>query len=309
VLDLVYDVAGRLDALAVPGRGTIDWSYSALTGQLESITTPEGSPNALSFGYDGFLAETETWSGEVTGSVTQSHDDELLVASETVSVGATNDAVSFLYDADDLLTAAGALSLTPDPDHGLLVATSLGAITTGQDYSDFGELSLLSASGPGGLLYQESITARDGLGRITHRDETIGGVTTSYDYTYDAAGRLDQVYVGGLLTHDYGFDTNGNPAAGSVDDQDRLLALGGFTYTYTDNGELLTKTETATSAVTTYAYDALGNLLQVVLPGAPATTISDVVDGRNRRIGKKRNGTCTGTNRTRWRSWTVPATW
>jgi RHS repeat-associated protein len=41
--------------------------------------------------------------------------------------------------------------------------------------------------------------------------------------------------------------------------------------------------------VTSYSYDVLGNLMSATLPNA--TTIDYVIDGRNRRIGKKVNGT------------------
>ena len=44
-----------------------------------------------------------------------------------------------------------------------------------------------------------------------------------------------------------------------------------------------------TGETTTYSYDVLGNLKSVVLPDA--TVIEYVVDGRNRRVGKKVNGT------------------
>jgi RHS repeat-associated protein len=65
------------------------------------------------------------------------------------------------------------------------------------------------------------------------------------------------------------------------------LSQGSATYTYTPNGELLTKTNG--SRTTTYSYDVLGNLISVILPSG--TTIDYLVDGRNRRIGKKVNGT------------------
>jgi RHS repeat-associated protein len=45
------------------------------------------------------------------------------------------------------------------------------------------------------------------------------------------------------------------------------------------------------SDTTRYTYDVLGNLLQVVLPSA--TTIDYLVDGQNRRIGRKVNGVVT----------------
>jgi RHS repeat-associated protein len=42
------------------------------------------------------------------------------------------------------------------------------------------------------------------------------------------------------------------------------------------------------SAVTTYSYDALGNLRTVMLPSG--TTFEYLIDGQNRRVGKLRNG-------------------
>jgi RHS repeat-associated protein len=91
----------------------------------------------------------------------------------------------------------------------------------------------------------------------------------------------------------YAYDQNSNRLTGPVgaiaytyDAQDRLLTAGGTTYTYTANGELLTKT--VGSQTTTYTYDVLGNLLHVGLPGG--TLIDYLVDGENRRIGKKVNG-------------------
>lgn len=79
----------------------------------------------------------------------------------------------------------------------------------------------------------------------------------------------------------------GGTVTGSYDAQDRLLQYGATTYTYTANGELQNKT--VGSQTTTYAYDALGNLLAVTLPDG--TQVEYVVDGQQRRVGKKVNGT------------------
>jgi YD repeat-containing protein len=60
-------------------------------------------------------------------------------------------------------------------------------------------------------------------------------------------------------------------------------------HNYTANGELLTKTIGAQT--TNYQYDALGNLITVTLPNS--TQIVYVVDGQNRRVGKKVDGVST----------------
>jgi len=101
----------------------------------------------------------------------------------------------------------------------------------------------------------------------------------------------------GVLTATYGYDPNGNrnsvaTASGTktatYDAQDRLLTYGSWSYTYTANGDLLTKTDTSNGQVTNYAYDAQGNLRHVSLPDGRA--IDYVVDSQNRRVAKKVNG-------------------
>ena len=88
-----------------------------------------------------------------------------------------------------------------------------------------------------------------------------------------------------VITDTYTYDLNGNRENNGAlyDDQDRLTSTATASYTYTDNGELLTKTEGAD--ITQYKYDVLGNLLSVQLPDG--NLIEYIIDGRNRRIGKK----------------------
>jgi len=135
---------------------------------------------------------------------------------------------------------------------------------------------------------------RDNLGRITSLFDTVAGMTTIHEYSYDVAGRLSTVMRNGAEVASYTYDPNGNrltatgerPSSGVYDAQDRLLSDGTSTYTYRGSGELLTKT--TGSVVTVYNYDALGNLISASLPGG--RTIEYVVDGASRRVGKKVNG-------------------
>ncbi|MFO1352643.1 MAG: RHS repeat-associated core domain-containing protein [Gammaproteobacteria bacterium] len=144
-------------------------------------------------------------------------------------------------------------------------------------------------------LYSAQYT-RDGLGRISQKVETIGGVTATFGYDYDAAGRLSEVSKNSAVTATYTYDANGNRLSGpglatppTYDDQDRLLAYAGNTYTYTANGELATKVVGGNT--TTYQYDVLGNLRAVTLPGN--VQIQYLIDGQNRRIGKRVGGALT----------------
>jgi len=126
------------------------------------------------------------------------------------------------------------------------------------------------------------------VGRIVQKVETIEGIATTFNYTYSLVGRLIQVKTDGVETESYNYDGNGNRThvngelKASYDAQDRLLTHGDFTFDYDSNGTLLTKT--LDGEITTFDYDALGNLRGVILPDA--TEIEYVIDGQNRRVGK-----------------------
>ncbi len=219
------------------------------------------------------------------------YNNDLRVTSASVNGGST---VTYQYDADGLLVGAGEMNLTRDSSTGLLLGTQLGSVTTQRTYNAFGELASETASYQGNILSQVQYS-RDKLGRIVSKVETLDGVTTTFEYSYDLAGRLVEVKQDGVVTESYEYDANGNRVQaltsvqgmvlGSYDDQDRLIEYGENRYTYTANGELLTKTRLGQT--TTYHYDVFGNLRQVQLPGK---TIEYVIDGRTRRVGKTVNG-------------------
>ena len=184
------------------------------------------------------------------------------------------------------------MSITRSPQNGLVTGSALGSVTDSVSYNGFGEATSYAASFGSSNLLTELYT-RDEIGRIAEKVETTSdGDTHTYDYTYDPAGRLITVTRDGSLFSTYGYDGNGNrltgpgSASGMYDDQDRLQTYGNASYTYTANGELASKTDS--TGTSSYHYDVLGSLLSVTLPNA--TQIDYVVDGRNRRVGKKVNG-------------------
>ncbi|MEX0729919.1 MAG: RHS repeat-associated core domain-containing protein [Aquisalimonadaceae bacterium] len=167
-------------------------------------------------------------------------------------------------------------------------------MATAESHNAFGEPAAYTTATGNGAPLAEFGYSRDLLGRLTGKTELIAGESRTEHYVYDPAGRLVRAERNGTATT-WAFDANGNrthengvPVA-TYDAQDRLLTYGGARYTYTANGELATKTEGG--ATTIYAYDALGNLLQVSLPGN--VQIDYLIDGRNRRVGKRVNGTLT----------------
>lgn len=293
-INYFYDAAGRIQTLTVP-NGNYGFAYNATTGLPDSITAPAGG-GSLAYEYDGFLLKRQTWTGTVSGNVLQTYNNDLLVASQSVNDANT---VNFSYDNDNLLIGAGNLTLTRDSNNGLLTGTTLGNVTDTISYNGFAETTNYNAKFNMTTLYDVGYIY-DKLGRIANKTETIGGLTTIYAYGYDSTGRLTTVTLNNapqpLVI--YGYDGNDNRTSinlggiitnASYDNQDRLTNYGNTTYTYTANGELQSKTNAA--SVTQYNYDVLGNLRNVTLPDT--TQIEYLIDGQNRRIGKKVNGTLT----------------
>jgi RHS repeat-associated protein len=104
--------------------------------------------------------------------------------------------------------------------------------------------------------------------------------------------------VNGIRARSYDYDANGNrltktegaaTTTCTYDAQDRLQACG--TTSFDAAGDLVSKTDASLppgQQTTTYAYDAVGNLTRVDLPDGRA--IEYVIDGQNRRVGKRVNG-------------------
>jgi RHS repeat-associated protein len=292
-IGFAYDSAGRLSTIATSGR-TVSYTYASANGPtpgtLAKISASDGV--TLTYGYDGSLMTDVTWSGPVSGTIHGGYDNNFRIASEMVN---NEPAISFVYDNDGLLTQAGSLTLSRNAENGLVIVTTLGSLTDTFTYNQFAEVTDYTAEYAGAARFSVQ-RQQDALGRLTQKTESIDGeAPQTYTYQYDTAGRLTDVSVGGTPMAHYTYDQNSNRLSytgpsgtltGSYDNQDRLLSYGNATYTYMANGELQSKTQNG--QITTYHYDVLGNLTAVTLPSG--AQIAYVIDGNNRRIGKKVNG-------------------
>lgn len=298
----VYETAsGRLMQVIVPS-GSYGITYLP-SGQVETLVAPSGT--MLSYAYDGRLVQSETMTGEVAGAVSVTHDDDLDAVTESVNGGHT---VSYARDGDGTLVQAGDETLSPDPITGHIGGTSVGSITSSINRNGFGEVDRLTYTFDGDPVIDVQLS-RDEVGRIQTRGETVQGTTTLRCYDYDLQGRLIAVRDGfdagagscaGALVEEYRYDDNSNRVYGFnsaglvdesqvlVDDQDRLAEYGGLRYSYEASGSLVLREDTATGDVWEFDYDVMGNLTRVQLPNSDV--VEYVVDGRDRRVGKKVNG-------------------
>ena len=299
IIEYAYCDCGRLTGATTPW-GQYDYVYSSSTGDLNSVASPGGF--TVSFGYDGGLVTSETTTGPVAGRLERTFDNNFRVTSEQVNGGS---AVTFGYDADGLLTRAGELTLARTNTTGQLSFTEMvagsGRLVESYVYNGFGEVSEHRATwNAQGRLFAEY--TRDALGRITRTREAVSGVGNSmigktFDYGYDSKGQLTSVTEDNVVTQQYAYDPNGNRLSlitptgtvnGVYDAQDRLLSYGTKAYSYDALGSLSAVTDSATGQTTRYAYDAFKNLTRVELPDG--RVIEYLIDGQNRRVGKKVNG-------------------
>ncbi len=282
-----YDAGGRPQSLTLP-VGSFGVAYHATTGMVTALKATSG--DSLKFGYDGVLPTSMNWTGAVSGSVGISYNNDLVPSSVSVN---GNQVAAYGYDNDGLLTSAGSLTLIRHPQYGAVTTTTLGSVGTSYGYNGFGEPANQRSTVSGNPIYQVGYT-RDNGGRITALADTIQGIVTNWVYTYDTPGRLETVTRNGILVATYGYDSNGNrnqvttpggAVGATYDGQDRLLTYGATTYTWSNSGQLQRKV--VGTDTTRYTYDVFGNLTRVILGNG--TDIQYLVDGQQRRIGKKVN--------------------
>ena len=272
-----YDTAGRLI-----GIGNNSYTYDVVTGKMSTVNS--GNGETLEYTYDGSLLTKTIYSGPVAGTVSRSYDNNFRITALTVN----GNTIDYGYDHDGLIVRAGDLTMTRDGDNGYVTATTLNTISDTRSFNSFGELESYDVSS----LLSWSYT-RDGLGRITKIVENVeSGTSHTFTYSYDTEGRIGSVSKDEIVIETYTYDANGNRIGSngidaSYDDQDRLLTFGTKRYAFNANGELIRKTED--NETTNYSYDILGNLKSVALPDG--TVVSYIVDGLDRRVGKKVNGT------------------
>ncbi|MCU0661426.1 MAG: hypothetical protein MUC50_03765 [Myxococcota bacterium] len=321
IIDVEYEEGiGRPTTVFVNNTPQIDFDYSPTPedpnpASLKALTYGQ---TALDFTYDADLVTSVALDGPglLDGKVTWTYNSDFAVEKEQiVASGWTDSEVIYGRDDDRLLTSAGAMTLTPRPDNGLLQATKLGGLSSLREPNAFGEIKGETWTYNGTVMYSNSYEY-DGLGRISAITETAEGVQKDMTFEYDDAGRLEAVEENAVLVseYDYTFDENGSvfelngaravhhdlrsgttvSRVGTYDAQDRLTQYGNLTFTYTANGELATKKQ-GTQPATTYVYDVFGNLSKVTLPSGEVLTYTH--DALGRRVAKQSSVTPTQKNR------------
>ena len=262
VEQMTYGPLNTLTSTTNADGNTTQYSYNA-AGNLLSITYPGGSLQSYTYNPLGNLTETIEQNGD---PVNYQYNTQGLVLNETFADGTSE---AFTYDAHgNTLTAQ-----TFDANGASTGITKLS-------YTSAGEL--ISISYPGNLsltfsynslgqrtssVDQSGYTINyiyDGLGRLT--ELTDGSNNLIVQYTYNNLGQLQEKKNGNGTFTIYAYD-----AAGDLISEVNYANASGttvnstFTYTYNVLGEMTSMSDGGN--VTSYGYDATGQMTQVTLPG------------------------------------------
>ena len=140
-------------------------------------------------------------------------------------------------------------------------ATSNPVATSTSTYDTANRLTGLTHSQGSTTLVGYAYTY-DGLSRPTSIDSFVDVVT---DYSYDVASQLTGADHASQADEAYGFDANGNRNTTdySTSGNNQTSESPGFTYTYDDEGNRLTRTSTTTGEIEHYTWDHRNRLVQV----------------------------------------------
>ncbi len=273
LLTMAYDSDGWLGTLTTSGPGsgqptvTLTYSYDP-DGDVTSITdslsgSGDSGQGITSYVYDPALrltTITQSFGGTAGPQIAETYDPggRVTEVDRWVSGGSTEVNTTYGYDAANDMTAVNNYSQSRTPGIGL-------------------KYDVTQAYDPGG--------------QVTSMVIDNGGSNTTTTYSYDPSGQVTGSTGGSNDT--YAYDLNGNPNSTgySTGAGNELTTSPGVTYTYDNNGNLVTAK--TSSVTTTYTYDYENRLTSVDQNGTVIATYT--YNALGQRIAIDDSGTKTWT--------------
>ena len=268
-----YDAAGDLTVESEPDS-VYTYSYDT-AGRLASVDN-QGTPGVphvrLSYGYDGVNDRT-VLTDNLGGILCLTYDNGHHLTGETWNVNQTVVAqINFSYDARNRLSGI------------TRTAGGSGSVSSSFTYDDADRLTGISQTSSQAGTLANYTYAYDAASQLTR----YMGPEGTLSYAYDPDGQLTG--ASGARAEIYSYDKNGNRTmAGYTTGADnRLTSDGTYTYTYDNEGNVLTKTRISDGQVTSFTWDYRNRLTEVVVKTSTGTVQQDdkfTYDVEGRRIG------------------------
>jgi RHS repeat-associated protein len=288
-----YDSAGRLNTTESSADGNVQIKYVPKTSNPEKVErkNADGATETLEPTFDGSIPVGLIFSGKAKGHYTYQYSEGRLSNMELDAGGSGTADTEYRYDQDGLLTGSGAFEIERDSDTGLVNKVDDGTLSEELSYDEYGAEKDrdFAVEGP---VYSEALTRNKETGRISKRVEVIAGKTHTYEYGYDADGRLIAVKLDGAASEKYEYTDDGDVSsrqsggtgaeAISYDGQDRETELGSTKYIYNADGQLEKRGSDSFSYGT-----RTGELQSASVAG---TNVSYDYDGLGRRVARTLEG-------------------
>jgi RHS repeat-associated protein len=277
-IEFTYNAVGQLTRAADPGS-LVEFEFDELNRLAR--TTQRGLPDqfeaTLAYGYDAMrnvLSVTDDAGAQITTEYDNRHR---MIRRQWQGGGLPGSMITFEYDT------AG--RRTGESRFADLAGTDLVGETT-RSHNAVGLVEGILHDDASSNPIAEYQYERDAAQQITER--LLNGATTSY--SYDAAGQLTRAdYQDGQADESFIYDSMGNRAGSGhvVGAGNRLLADGTRTYSYDPEGNLISRSDTATGASTSFEYDHRNRLVAVIERNAAGDVVQSVeyaYDPLDRRI-------------------------
>ena len=332
-----YDPAGNLAELVDRNNRRRTFDYDALNRMVrETWFDGAATVNVINYGHD--TAGNQTYVADQFSSLYFSYDNagQVLTVDNTGTPGVPAVTLTYGYDPmGNRISVEDSLGVRAESVYGsqrrLLSRTWQGTgmadpVRVNFGYNPRGNINMVDRFTNTSGLYPVSSSALiyDAGSRLTDltHDVINGGTTTvaDYEYTYNAPGLLiSETHHGqtfgyhydltGQLTgstrsvfgpEDFVYDANGSRtgAGYTVGAGNRILSDSDYTYGYDAEGNITTRTDSATGMVTAFGYDHRNRLVRIEKRDAAdnlLSTISYTYDGLDRRISTSVNGQVTTT--------------
>jgi RHS repeat-associated protein/uncharacterized repeat protein (TIGR01451 family) len=288
-----YDPDGRLAKTTLPGDDVTTYEYDPV-GRLQTATNPSAQTTIGWDDGDRLVSEHTVGRGDVAGLDTTmgyAYTDAGLRSQLTSADGTTR------YHFDERARLDRVTDTHGDPFvFGYTPTSKLASLDRPNGVSDSlmydvsGDLVSRDASTNGATVAQAEYVPDPTTGLRLSASDLDG----SQNYGYDDAGDLVSS-DGSSFTYDVAGNRTswpGSPASAvQVDADNRLTADGQFDYTWSSNGDLQSRKDNSTGAVTRFHFDAAHLLRAVDRPGGKTTSYA--YDAFGRRIQSDDDGTVT----------------
>jgi RHS repeat-associated protein len=287
-----YDQLNRLGKKTYPDTTTVNYTYDD-DSRLTQVSDPTGTYQ-FTFDNMGRLTGTTTSYAFLTGRNFTTGYGYDAASNRTSFTDPESGSTAYVYDTLNRLQtltppaaiSGGSFGFGYDPLSRRTSLTRPNTVNTSYSYDNLSRL-LSVTHAKGGVTLDGATYTLDNAGNRNSKADLYASVTTNYGY--DNIYELLSATQGTSTTESYTYDPVGNRLSNlsgsgwSNNTSNELTSRPGVTYTYDNNGNTLTKSDS--TGTTSYAWDFENRLTSVTLPGSGGT-VSFKYDPFGRRIYK-----------------------